>query len=162
MPRDDITAEQVREYFDYDHSTGELIWKKEPGGAKRFGTFAGTLDNQGYIAVRFKGTIHRAHRLVWLWVHGDWPDGQVDHINQQKTDNRIENLRVVSNAENRQNTSARGCTFMGDKPRKKPWKAELTVDGVRHLLGYYATETEAKIAYYAAKREMHPFAVVNV
>lgn len=104
------------------------------------------------------------HRLAWLYVHGEWPTEQIDHINQNPVDNRIANLRPADKSQNVQNIDAaygssgyRGVSFDSRCGDGNSWRARIMVDGKSHSLGYYATAEEAHDAYLAAKRELHPF-----
>ena len=103
----EITQEYLHEIFSYD---GEhLIWKKILPYAKHngVGTVAGYKHNAGYWRITFNGKQHLAHRLIWVYVHGYWPTGEIDHINRNRLDNRIENIRDVDRVENARNTGTR-------------------------------------------------------
>ncbi|MEM1146020.1 MAG: HNH endonuclease signature motif containing protein [Pseudomonadota bacterium] len=90
------------------------------------GTPAGCVDRTGYRFISFCCRNHLAHRLTWFYVHGKWPDGEIDHINHDRDDNRIENLRIVDRAGNMRNLSnSHGVLFEGGK-----WRARL---GSQHL-----------------------------
>jgi hypothetical protein len=106
---------------------------------------------------------YRAHRLAWLYVHDVWPDDQIDHINGCRDDNRIANLREVTNAQNMQNlhrphsrntSGYLGVHFVRERNR---WGAQIRDNGRKRNLGHFATAEEASAAYLAAKRELHPF-----
>lgn len=94
-----------------------------------------------------------AHRVVWELCKGPIPIGlQVDHINGVKTDNRIENLRLVTQAENQQNVPRKGYYWY---PKNRCWGSCISIDGKRLFLGLFQTEAEAKAAYLAAKKVHH-------
>ena len=82
---------------------GKLAWRVTRKGHVQKNRLAGGQNRLGYMCVRFCGKCYLAHRVVWLLTHGEWPDGQIDHINQNKTDNRPANLRVVTSQVNNQN-----------------------------------------------------------
>jgi hypothetical protein len=103
MARADLTAEQVRELFDYDQQTGNLIWRDNKSGGVMAGQVAGCINARGYRRIRVDQVEYKAHRLVWLHVNGEWPSKQIDHINRNPGDNRIENLRDVTASENLKN-----------------------------------------------------------
>jgi len=103
-----------------------------------------------------------ASRLAWFYVHGAWPDGQVDHINGDHTDNRLSNLRVLTNAQNAQNRSrarrnnSTGLLGVSYDKRDDRYRARIMVDGRMVSLGYHPTAHEAHAAYLEAKAALHP------
>lgn len=122
-------------------------------------------NNWGYRRVSWdRGKLGRvreyAHRLVWVMHNGPIPDGMmVDHINLDKTDNRIENLRPVNKSGNAQNSRWKG--FWLDT-RSGKWRAQIKIDGKCKHLGLYNTEEDARQSYLKAKSELHKFASSNV
>jgi hypothetical protein len=152
----DITAERVRQLLHYDAETGQLVWRHS---GKVAGCPAGRA---GRLQVHIDGKARYAHRLIWLWVHGEWPAGQIDHINGDKHDNRIENLRVLSGtAENKQNQSRayrnnRYGVLGVSRASNGRWRARIMVDGKSVSLGTFETCDEAADEYRAAKRRLHP------
>ena len=100
-----LTIERIRHVFTYDKSTGNLVRNFGRGKAKK-GSFSSCTDKDGYVVIGVDNKIYRAHRLVWFYVNGEFPDGDLDHINRIKTDNRIANLRCVTKAQNIQNTKS--------------------------------------------------------
>jgi len=95
-----LTQERVRELFDYDPETGFLIWKHRILSHGRISTKGGDVATckgpSGYIYVGIDRKVYRAHRVIWLWWHGYLPENQIDHINKNRSDNKISNLREVS------------------------------------------------------------------
>ena len=159
----ELTAERLRELLHYDPETGEFTRKMRaariPAGSK-----ANSVDtSNGYVKFRVDGKRYFAHRLAWLYMHGRWPNPIVDHIDGNKTNNRIGNLREATDKANAQNRRAAGKnkvygTHLGVEPntgKKKPWTARIFADGKRHYLGCYETEEEAHAVYLAAKRRLH-------
>jgi len=102
-------ADHVRGRLDYDPETGEFIWKARVGdkqwSAKFAGEVAGTIANTGYRRIMLDGEGYGAARLAWLYVHGEWPKNEIDHINRVKDDNRLVNLREATRTENCNNMS---------------------------------------------------------
>lgn len=98
-----ITQEELKESLHYDPDTGIFTWRKSKGPAKK-GTVAGKIyKSHPYIKIGVCRHSIDAHRLAWLYVYGEWPTMDIDHINRDPTDNRICNLRHVSRSENNRN-----------------------------------------------------------
>jgi len=97
-----LTQSQLKEILTYNPDTGIFTWLVASNGRIRVGDIAGTTDN-GYVRIMIERTKYRAHRLAWLYVHGESPKEQIDHINHIRDDNRINNLRCVSCHENFKN-----------------------------------------------------------
>ncbi|WBK39668.1 hypothetical protein [Xanthomonas phage L522] len=111
-----LTFEQVDQLLAYDPATGELRWKVargRHGNACKAGSVAGSVNSRGYIQVGVHGRLYQAHRLAWLLHHGAWPSQQIDHIDRDRTNNRIDNLRECSNSENQQNVGKRSDNKSG-------------------------------------------------
>ncbi len=159
--KQEITQNYLKTLFEYDQKTGNLIWLKNKR-QKTKGKIAGSLGSKGHVEIKIDGIKYQAHRLVWLYLNGNFPTNQIDHINRIKSDNRIENLREVTNSENKQNIDKpRGYSnpYMGvyfHKKRKK-WRSKITKEGVQYELGFFDTPELAKKAYLDAKKELHPF-----
>lgn len=97
-----LTQERVKELLDYCPETGNFIRIKPLKGAKLYAV-VGSTNNDGYISISVDNKRYQAHNLVWLFVHGNLPEQQIDHINGLRNDNRLSNLREVSHAENQKN-----------------------------------------------------------
>jgi hypothetical protein len=100
--------------------------------------------------------LHRAHRIIWAIHYGQWPDGQIDHINHDRADNRIKNLRVVSHLDNHRNMSqfknnTTGVPGVRFDARYSSWVARITVNYKGVHLGSYKTKEEAIAARKAAE-----------
>lgn len=151
----DLSAEFVRSILDYDQETGVFRWREKYCRSVLPGRIAGRTCGKGYRSISIKGKHYASHRLAWLHVYGEWPANQIDHINRDKTDNRIDNLRDVTGSENCRNrsckyghkTSARGVTR-----HKSGWQAQICVSKRKSkYLGLFATEAEASNIYQAAR-----------
>ena len=155
-----LTAEQLQTMLNYDVVTGEFIWKIQPSRAVKIGDIAGCTEKRiGYITIGITKRIYKAHRLAWLYVHGEWPRGLIDHINGNKADNRIANLRDVfadGNSQNVRKPNRRNKSgFMGVIWYQNKWRASMSVNGKSKWLGDYSTPEEAHQVYLAAKRKYH-------
>lgn len=123
-----ITQKELKSLLLYDASTGEFFNLTNRYHAKK-GQVAGYTNNTGYTSIAIKRKQYLAHRLAWLYVYGGWPD-QIDHINHNRKDNRISNLRNVNHQENAKNRSAgknnsSGITGVDWRTRDKEWRARI-------------------------------------
>lgn len=152
-----ISAERARELLCYDKDTGIFNWRVDRSNIKA-GTEIKCLSN-GYVQIQINSKGYRAHRLAWLYTYGEWPKLFIDHINGDRSDNRISNLRDVSAQINSQNVRAasRGSEagLLGVTANKKRWSAGVIVDRKRIHLGTYDTPEQAHEAYLVAKRRLH-------
>jgi len=156
----ELTVEQIKDTLDYDAGTGVFIWKIRPSKAVKAGDVAGCVEKRiGYITVGIGGRVYKAHRLAWLYVYGSWPKGLIDHINGNKADNRIDNLRDVladGNSQNVRKPNRRNKSgFMGVIWFQNKWRASMSVNGKSKWLGDYSTPEEAHQVYLEAKRKYH-------
>lgn len=158
-----VTQEYLQKVLHYDPVTGEFHRLISTTNSVKPGDKAGTINGNGYLTIMVGGRLHQAHRLAWLFMAGTWPEHQIDHINEVKTDNRWVNLRAATNAENRQNmhqaqannkTGLRGVSW--DKDAKK-FKAQIKINGKKKSIGRFATAQDAHAAYVEAKNKFHPF-----
>jgi hypothetical protein len=155
------SAEELRARFIYDVRAGRLYWKKVPGVFSRAGTEAGYVSKKnGYRSIQIDGVDYREHRLIWVIWHGVTPNGIIDHINGVRDDNRIENLRDVSEGVNQQNlrsakSNNRSTGLLGAyKSGNRIWSS-IMVNGKSTFLGNFKTAEEAHAAYVEAKRKLH-------
>ena len=141
-----LTQEIVKELLNYNPETGELFWRersikwfKTERDCKIWNTrFAGkeaftALDSKGYFRSAILSKEYRVHRIIWLWVFGKWPKGQIDHINHDKKDNRLVNLRDVTHRENHKNQSiaknnTSGCAGVYFNKQIEKWQAQIMID----------------------------------
>jgi len=148
-----LTAERLREVLAYDPSTGIFTWYPQirKGGWKEERK-AGTRKSTGHLVIRVDDVLYHAHRLAWLWVYGEWPKGDIDHINGDRQDNRISNLRDVTRRENSQNLERHrqlGSHVLGASYYGGGWYARKRINGELVYLGKYKTQEEAHAAYMA-------------
>jgi HNH endonuclease len=154
----------VKKDFDYDDKSGILQWSKVKVDANKrlIGRFAGHLGKDGYLLVNFRGCKVAAHQLVWIWNFGNLPNGCIDHINGDKTDNRIVNLRDVTHKVNNENKhKARadsGTGVMGvflQNSKRNPYRSVIKTNGRSISLGVFKTIELASMAYQHAKLKIH-------
>lgn len=172
------TRERLSEYFRYEPSTGHLIRKQRARSdyklernykihLSKVGSIAGTINAGGYLKVSVDGFTHSAHRVAWMLHYGEWvdyPKFEIDHINNNTLDNRIENLRKVTKSDNQRNASPRknntsGVHGVNWKPKYNltpgdgRWVARIW-DGPRHVyLGSFKNiEDAARVRREAEER----------
>lgn len=158
MANANLSADVVRLFFRYDPLTGVLRRYDQENPT-------GRLTTNGYRQVWFDGRRYMAHRLVWLYVHGEWPKMQLDHINQNRDDNRIENLREVTNKQNGENvrihshniTGRRGVSW---RKSSQSWQADIKHHGKTIYLGTFDNIVDAVAARMRAERELFTHAPV--
>lgn len=162
MSKTILTHSEVSELLEYAPETGALTWKPRVKGRgwNRAQGGATHVSDQGYITLNIKGRVYRGHRLAWLLYYGEWPDGNIDHINRVRSDNRISNLRVVEQAENMQNTNVYRTNKSGHKgvfwhKEINKWWAYINVGRRRVCLGRFANKAEAIAARAEAERTYH-------
>ena len=147
-----LTYEDVRKLFDY-RSDGKLIWKVRKG-SKGVGAIVGSMCNRNvYSIMQINSEKYRTHRVIWLWYHGYMPEGGLDHINRIKSDNRIENLREVSQQCNMRNVGNGAKNESGVKRVYKHkgwsvWRVQLS----KHYIGTFKCFDEAVLHRLAAEQ----------
>lgn len=162
-----LTASRLRELVNYDPDTGIFTWKVYRNSQAKVGDVIGSghTSPSGYRVAMIDRTFYQQHRLAWLYVYGEWPKEQVDHINRVKTDNRICNLRAVYGFENAQNAMTRSHNTSGYKGvhlvrTTGRWRAQLRVNGRRIDLGTYDNPEKASAAYIDGVKKFcthHPY-----
>lgn len=159
-----ISAEDIRNILSYDPASGLFLWKVDRSYRVKAGYKAGHVTPLGYHAIEIAGRKFMAHRLAWLIVSGKWPAFDIDHLNGDRLDNRIENLREASRSENCSNKLSRCDSKSGVKgvfwnKKLSKWQAQISKNGKQIYLGVFETMDEAKAAYRRAAAELHgPFA----
>ncbi|GAB3416843.1 HNH endonuclease [Massilia agilis] len=153
----EISVDYLREKFRYDPATGELFHR--PSG-RHVGA-----PSKGYLKLNLLGTTRTAHRVAWALYYGEWPRLQVDHLDRDRSNNRIENLRLASPSQNNMNMGVKGAVKAKgvslDAKRRK-FKAEIKLNGVTRFLGYFESVDEAAHAYNkAAIQYFGDFACLN-
>lgn len=171
-----IAGERLREMLDYDPNAGVLTWKERGPGSfrcaaverhrvasrwnlRKAGNEAGHINSRGYRVLCIERKTVQAHRIAWFLHYGSWPNGQIDHINRDPKDNRIENLRDATASENCRNRNIPAHNSSGvagvhfHKPSGK-WHARILDDGKRVHLGAFEEIEDAKSARENAERAL--------
>lgn len=154
--KSEITTEWVREHLLYDQESGVFLWKKR-GPGRTLGYVLGTKNWDGYVVIKINQVGCYAHRIAWLHVNGEWPKGHIDHIDRNRSNNAIANLRPATAA---QNASRRPIVrtiapARGVFPQGTGFVARIHFAGKRHYLGYFSTLEAAKAAYDVKAKEIH-------
>lgn len=157
-----LTKEQLQTLLKYDPQTGVFTWLRTGTGKSAQGSKAGHVHaRSGYVRISVLAEKYGAHRLAWLYVYGHWPNGEIDHINGNRSDNRIVNLRDVSKTGNQHNikraktTNQTGMLGVSLRKNRSVWVAQIQVDKKKKHLGYFDTAEQAHEAYLSAKRTLH-------
>lgn len=152
-----LSTERLRELVSYDPETG--VFRRRTG--RPIGKPAGYIASKGYRYIGVDRRIYRAARLAWLYMTGEWPPEQIDHINNVRDDDRFANLRKATPSQNSANGlrySTNTSGFKGvsqsrrDALRPRPWRAEIRFKGKGYHLGFFATPEAAHAAYCDAAR----------
>ena len=154
--------EYLRKCLDYDPETGIFRWKYRPDMRQQVNTLfegkiAGRIHHTGYRVITLNSRKYLAHRLAWLFCHGDLPEGlEMDHINGDRADNRIANLRFVTTSQNQMNRKSENNLPLGVCFSKSAGKyqAQITINGKYKYLGLFTCPIEAGEAYKRAANEL--------
>jgi len=169
-PKNDITAEFVRNLFDYDEKSAQLIWKKtvsqgrkSRGGNSKPGKVAGMIFTNGYrvikIKINGKRRYYLAHRLIHLYRTGEWPAAHIDHKDRNPADNS--QIRPATRSQNQANRGKQRNNTSGYKGvikvknRKNSWTARIGLHGKSYYLGFFRTPEAAYAAYCEAAKRLH-------
>lgn len=165
MAKADLTAQRLRELLHYEPDTGIFTRKVRTAQRHQVGDRADFVvtsgGTKGYHRVTVDSVRYLAHRLAWFYVHGEWPVNDIDHWDTDRGNNRIKNLRDVTNQVNRENMRTprkdNKSGFLGvvfHAPTCQ-WRARIQVDRKVKHIGLYPSAEEAHAAYLEAKRRMH-------
>lgn len=152
-----ISKNNIKKLFYYND--GQLFWKIKPSYRVKKGQKAGTIGNDGYEHIGIFGKIYMSHRIIFLYHYGYLPKF-IDHINGNKLDNKIENLRVANINENQYNSKIRKDNISGVKgvswyKRYNKWRAQCKVEGKTINLGYFNDIKEASMIVKKFREENH-------
>lgn len=148
--------------FRYDQESGKFFWLITPTNNKASaGDEAGSIKSKsGYCNLRYKGKDYLAHRAAWFFVHGRLPTNQIDHINRNRSDNRIENLRECTPSQNQKNQSINkkntsGCSGVTWQASRNKYLVTVCVSGKRMNMGRYSDLHDAVRARKAAEQKFY-------
>lgn len=158
--RTKLDAEQLKRVLQYVPETGAFLWTARVSIRVSIGGRAGFVSDRGYWMLKFRGRRYQQHRLAWLYMTGDWPRGDIDHVNGDPLDNRWVNLRDVSKSVNQQNrrmAQTNNTLGIHGVSRRKSGRfvARIKVDGRLISLGTFRTAEEASAAVIGGKRQFH-------
>jgi hypothetical protein len=137
------------DYVSYDKETGRFSWLKSRKGVR---ASVGNINSNGYLSVCIKGKRYLGHRLAWYLSYGEWPPDTVDHIDGDRSNNRLVNLRLATRSQNQSNRRAKGYSY---HKRSRLYQARICVGGKETYLGWFKTPQEARKAYEDALPVYH-------
>jgi hypothetical protein len=162
--KSDLTVDRLKHFLRYEPETGLFYWLAPSSNRSPVGSIAGTVAVNGYRHIAIEGRLYLAHRLAFFYTHGRWP-ALIDHINRDKADNRLLNLREADKSKNAANAVRKrapksGVTGVVQSGRK--WAARIMVNGKCHNLGRFEDINAAADAYLAATRRLQgEFSVIR-
>ncbi len=142
------TQKLLKELFEYKKDSGVLVRKMAATAATSVGEIAGGIDSKGYIIISVLNKRYKAHRIIWLYMTGEWPKEEIDHINHVRADNRWSNLREVSGKNNSKNMSRSkrnksGYTGVHWNNQKNKWHVQIRANGKNKFLGLFDSIIDA-------------------
>jgi hypothetical protein len=167
----ELTAEMAAKWVQYNPLTGDFIWLSRDRNqfatqaaftgwnSSKAGNVAGSIERHGYRVIGINDWVYKAHRLAWLLTHGEFPADEIDHINGDRADNRLCNLRAVSHGDNLRNArrpvhNKSGHVGVIWHRSGKKWMAYITARGVRTHLGLYSNISDAIAARKSAQQRL--------
>lgn len=157
--KDYHTQEQLLSIFDYNEETGILYWRESRGCVAK-GYIAGTKHNKGYLSIVLDKIPYLVHRVIWCMYYGNWPTDYIDHINGNRSDNSILNLRLATRSENAKNHPKRLDNTSGIKgviwdKRRNKWIARVQNNNTRYDVGGYDSIEEAELEIKKFREQLH-------
>lgn len=159
----DATRNQIDRLLRYDPDTGVFTWRSGRSAGQQAGHVSRTGRERGRVLIGVFRKLHKAHRLAWLLMTGEWPTSEIDHRDGNPSNNAWSNLRLATPSQNQENRrsarrdSTTGLLGVTPHPRTGTFRASIQVKGRRRSLGYYPTPEAAHAAYVDAKRSLHTF-----
>ena len=155
-----LTQARLKSVLDYDPASGIFNWKISLSSTAGVGDIAGCKNFYGYLVTRIDGKLYLNHRLAWVYVNGYFPENDIDHIDRNRTNNKIDNLREVSRACNLRNcgnpvTNTSGVKGVYWKKRDNKWYAQIKDNGKKYNLGIYSAFDDAVFARLAGEQSLN-------
>ena len=149
-----IDSATIKRFLNYDPLIGVFIWRVDRSPQAKAGSEAGTITRYGYRRIVLMREFYFAHTLAWVHEYNETPTTDIDHINRDRLDNRIANLRLASRTQNNLNSDR--WAFRGDDlgitpARNGRWYAQITIDAKYVYLGIHDTKEQARAAYLKAR-----------
>lgn len=154
-----LSLDRLNQVLTYNPETGVFNWKQAISNRVHVGAEAGAITRNGYRMIRVDGENLYAHRLAWMFVHGQMPDRIIDHVNLDRDDNRIENLRECDHSENNCNSYLRrdspsGIKGVGWDSHREKWACSVRHRG-RRLRKRFDTLAEAENWVRSVRESLH-------
>lgn len=151
-----ITQARLQELLDYNHDTGVLVNRVSRAISAQAGKVAGWINGDGYRRIHIDGKDYLAHRLIWMYCHGKWPEGEIDHISGDRLNNKLVNLRDVSRGENCKNAkipsdNTSGVIGVCRYKETGKWRAYIQANGKKKHLGWFNDVAMAIVARQMAE-----------
>lgn len=155
-----LDQEELKALLDYDSESGLFKWRASNSNRVRVGDVAGTVPAGTHRIIRIGTYNYRASALAWLFVYGQWPHGDVDHRDLNKTNDAINNLREASRSQNNANCPLRRDNKTGFKgvssiPSSGKFRATIKIGDKQTHLGTYESAEDAHAAYFAKAKEVY-------
>ena len=153
-----LSLERLKEVLRYEPERGVFFWNRPPKNHPRLQEYVAGGISSGYVMIKIDGRKYKAHRLAWLYTHGEWPNGDLDHINGCPLDNRMKNLRVATNPQNQANRLRERNKATPKGVRRLPsgnFQARISVNKKQILLGIFNSPSEAQSAYIEAAEKFY-------
>lgn len=156
-----LTQARLKEFFHYNLDNG-LFTRIKTAGCSAKGWVVGTHHADGYLSIEIDKKGYLLHRLAWMYVYGEFPKNEIEHIDGNRNNNKWNNLRHASNLENTQNmkvysTNKSGYTGVIFRKTESKWLAKIDFNKKRYYLGRFETAELASEAYKEAKKRLHTF-----
>ena len=155
-----LTQQELNRLLNYDPDTGHWEWLVSTSMRVKVGDRAGYTRHDGYLCIRIHTVLYLAHRLAWLYVNGHFPSAGIDHIDRNKANCRLSNLRPATQSQNMRNRRHSPLNTSGYRgvyweERKGKWFAKIVVERKQIHLGYFLDPKDADAAYQTAAKKLH-------